>query len=613
MTGVMNPERKKHTVPEEDNMSSVVVSQTEILSTAIADAKQTVLAEPPVPAQISEQVETKDGARAIEVAALFDDAVLEVRHLDNPSAGRLSGMTKGLLGSAGAALLGTFALFADSYSQVAAEKAAQEAGTATISAARPHQNRSSGSTRDAAAGGLLFYGIGALLYGLHRASSERRENEFSIGSSPQATFKVDSERLPSQLFPLVRSTGTEYELLFTDAMSGEMTLNGKTTQLAELRTQARPAAGIEGAMAMAIPDGAKLSLEHESCSFLVRSVPRPRRYPVPLRVDWGTQSYTGAVLAGAAAVMAVMFAVPPDPRSLALDAFSNEQLAHYLVKAPEVKDEQTPWLQKQVQEKHESSGGKSAKDKSGKLGKQEAPKQPARYAVAGPKDNPDPKMTRKMAEDVAKNIGIVGLIHAGNIKGLGALMGSESALGNEAMNALGNMDGRTVGDAWGNNGMGYVGVGHGGDGTGDNTIGGGPWGTLGRSGGNPGYGRFTPAARLKDHRVTTPDWTLGPPEVKGSLDKELIRRVIRQHMNEVKFCYEKELTRDNSLQGRVVVKFAIGGMGNVMTSVVESSTLRAGRTDGCIAEAVRRWMFPKPQNGIVMVSYPFVLKSTTSE
>jgi hypothetical protein len=34
----------------------------------------------------------------------------------------------------------------------------------------------------------------------------------------------------------------------------------------------------------------------------------------------------------------------------------------------------------------------------------------------------------------------------------------------------------------------------------------------------------------------------------------------------------------------------------------------------CIAQAVRRWEFPKPQGGgIVIVSYPFVLKSAGAE
>ena len=94
----------------------------------------------------------------------------------------------------------------------------------------------------------------------------------------------------------------------------------------------------------------------------------------------------------------------------------------------------------------------------------------------------------------------------------------------------------------------------------------------------------------------------------GSLDKELIRRVIRQHMNEVKYCYERELTRDSSLNGRVVVKFAIGGMGQVMTSAIESSTLANHNGEQCIADAVRRWQFSKPQGGVVIVSYPFQLR-----
>ena len=102
---------------------------------------------------------------------------------------------------------------------------------------------------------------------------------------------------------------------------------------------------------------------------------------------------------------------------------------------------------------------------------------------------------------------------------------------------------------------------------------------------------------------------VGPPKIIGSLDKELIRRVIRSHMNQVKFCYESELTRNQKLEGRVQVQFIIGTTGSVMNSIVQSSTLGSVQTESCIANAVRRWEFPKPQNGIVSVSYPFVLKT----
>ena len=48
-----------------------------------------------VPAHVAEQVEVRDGAYAIEVSALFEDAVQEVRHLDNPAGGKTSALTRG--------------------------------------------------------------------------------------------------------------------------------------------------------------------------------------------------------------------------------------------------------------------------------------------------------------------------------------------------------------------------------------------------------------------------------------------------------------------------------------------------------------------------------------
>ncbi len=580
------------------------------MSAANMNSGMTLLTDAQVPQQVAQQVESADGARAIEVAALFDDAVLEVRHFHNPAGGRLGRFTKALLGTAGAALLGTGALFAQSYAQVVAEKAQAEAG-------RPVRAKNFGHARDGAAAGLLFYGIGGLLYGLYRAKEERQENEFSIGSATGTTFKLSGDGLPAARFPLVRSNGTDYEFLFTESMTGALSLHGQVTTLADLKTQAEPALGIPGAHSLAIPDGGRLALKYQNCEFLIRSVPRPRHYPVPLQVDWRAQSYTGAVLAGAASLLGLMFAMPPDPRSLALDSFSNEQLVRYLVKAPEVKEETAPWLQSQKQEAA-SSSGRAAKEKSGQMGKPEALRRTdARSSFAGPKNNPDPKLAQKAAAEAAKNVGVLGILHSGNVAGLTALLGDKSALGNEAENALGNINGLHVGDGYGHNGLGLIGYGPGGDGPGDNTIGLNLTGTclpgtLCSNGNRNGtYGSRPPAAKLtcKNCGKAPPAWHLDPPTVVG-YDKDLIRRVVRQHMNEVKFCYEKELQHDNGLSGRVVVKFSIGGMGGVTTSFVEASTLPRGQTDQCIANAVRRWQFPKPQqNGLVVVSYPFVLKT----
>ena len=76
----------------------------------------------------------------------------------------------------------------------------------------------------------------------------------------------------------------------------------------------------------------------------------------------------------------------------------------------------------------------------------------------------------------------------------------------------------------------------------------------------------------------------------------------------MKYCYEQELTRKPTLGGRVVVNFAIAGTGQVLTSVLQSSTMANASVENCTVQAVKRWQFPAPEGGgLVTVTYPFVL------
>ena len=98
--------------------------------------------------------------------------------------------------------------------------------------------------------------------------------------------------------------------------------------------------------------------------------------------------------------------------------------------------------------------------------------------------------------------------------------------------------------------------------------------------------------------------------VHGSLSKDVIRRVVHRHLNEVKFCYERELASRPDLSGRVSIKFLINGMGAVQSSAATDSTLGNAALDTCIAMAVRRWTFPQPEGGgVVIVTYPFQLET----
>ena len=116
------------------------------------------------------------------------------------------------------------------------------------------------------------------------------------------------------------------------------------------------------------------------------------------------------------------------------------------------------------------------------------------------------------------------------------------------------------------------------------------------------------AGGLGGRRAHAPDVIPGQANVRGSLDKEIIRRIIRRHINEVKYCYEQELTKKASLGGRIMVQFTIAASGQVIASVLQNSTMGNAKVENCTVQAVRRWEFPKPLGGgIVIVSYPFVL------
>ncbi len=144
------------------------------------------------------------------------------------------------------------------------------------------------------------------------------------------------------------------------------------------------------------------------------------------------------------------------------------------------------------------------------------------------------------------------------------------------------------------------------------SIGLGTPGTVGQGSGAPGgSGYGARSADPKAPKALPAEVVPGTPEVRGALDKELIRRIIRRHLNEVKFCYEKERTRNPRLQGRVTVQFTIAPTGAVAASIVQSTTLGNPPVEQCFAAAIRRWEFPKPQGGVVVVTYPFVLKAGT--
>lgn len=162
--------------------------------------------------------------------------------------------------------------------------------------------------------------------------------------------------------------------------------------------------------------------------------------------------------------------------------------------------------------------------------------------------------------------------------------------------------------------MSASGSGYGAGGVGYGTIGIGSIGVIGKGGGGgygAGYGR---GMAVHAHRAVAPRIVVGRAVVMGSLDKEILRRIVRRHINEVRYCYEKELGTHPKLAGRVALKFVIDENGQVASSEIASTTLNNEGVESCLAAAARRWDFPKASGGgVVVVNYPFVFKPAEPE
>lgn len=145
--------------------------------------------------------------------------------------------------------------------------------------------------------------------------------------------------------------------------------------------------------------------------------------------------------------------------------------------------------------------------------------------------------------------------------------------------------------------------------SGEGTIGLGSTGLIGKGGGGSGsgYGRGA-GAGFGGRGTRVPTVRQAKAEVMGSLDREVIRRIVRAHVNEVRHCYELGLQSDPNLKGRITIDFRIEPSGKVSAATVVEDTLAVAAVGTCIAARAANWTFPTTPGGVVTVRYPFVLE-----
>jgi len=435
-----------------------------------------------------------------------------------------------------------------------------------------------------------------------------------------ADFLFGSEVLGADRLPIVLYSGGHAYAVVPPGAQAELTVSGQTYMLAELQAQGKlgPCPELPGAQQFALAPGGSAKIDFKGFSFLVKSVHAGK--PVGLGfgpvVSWRDHVWTGLSLALHLAFLLMVYFLPPRATSLSLDLLNQDpRLVDFSLDPEELEKEEIPQT---GGDGNEGGQGERHKDEEGQMGKEDSAKTDNHYAIKGPKDNTDPHMAREQAKQEAQNAGVIGVLRqiAGSWNTPTSPYGRDTALGTDDVNALGALMGRQPGDNYGHGGLGLRGTGRGGGGTGLGTLGLGRLGTMGHgAGGGTGQGYGSGAGGLgKRSGKGPPTLRAGIPEASGGLSKEAIRRVVRRHLNEVRFCYEDELRQRPDLDGRVAVRFIISQTGSVQSATIANSTVGSPSVDNCIAQAVRRWAFPSPEGGgVVVVTYPFTLTSADSE
>jgi hypothetical protein len=320
-------------------------------------------------------------------------------------------------------------------------------------------------------------------------------------------------------------------------------------------------------------------------------------------------SYVGGSLAVHLGILALLQALPVEAAGVGLEHDTSELTS---LKTAGVAPTEAP---PEKPDTDAEAGGKapdaaSMKLPSGAAGNPEASKASGHMQVA--QTQASPQMSREEAIQIAISAGVLGSDRlVSGVKALSAT--TDFASGFDTANINGPLFGAD-GEGRGNFGGGVIGTDLGGG------CLGGPCGTIGTGGryntigtGPHAGGHFGLSGRDgiggHGHQATLPH--VGEPAINNGSDysKSIVRRYIRRHLNEIGYCYEKQLLAHPDLGGEILVKFLISPSGAVQSA---EGTGFDHEVASCLAGVIQSIEFPKPgDGGGVQVNYPFTFHPTS--
>ena len=100
--------------------------------------------------------------------------------------------------------------------------------------------------------------------------------------------------------------------------------------------------------------------------------------------------------------------------------------------------------------------------------------------------------------------------------------------------------------------------------------------------------------RKGELRVEAPTEVTGVGRKSIYRSPDAIQEVLISHNAAIRYCYERELKRNPTLKGKIMVRITIGADGAVKDAAIVNSSLNSERVERCILARIRLWKDFKP-------------------
>lgn len=444
--------------------------------------------------------------------------------------------------------------------------------------------------------------------------------DVTIGSDEKSTIVMPLLGISKQSHTLLKLS-TSVQIFLTPEMSGDFYQGDEQCSLSDLKRKGRVVQNQSGfELELAQGEAVRLGMHNDLLSIYIRYVgetPAPLVGPIfDLSASESTAVLMSFVIAAILGLYMMIYSPkPPEDENKVEEQLRKATITFNAPKKKEVvkvEEEQAPQIKKIVKvEMKKEPTQTTTKTDAGKAAELRPTPSPKKTNVASSSVKQGGTInTGKSAANAkseTRDVTKMGLLSTFGGKGTQSQLskaydGSGELLGDaaKATGSSGSNENRT-GDSLGGR---LKNVGAGGKGAATYGIAG--VGTQGK-----GTGAFGSGAGGIGKRGRV-DLNIGEAEAEfsGSIDREAIRRVIRENIKQFENCYNQALRRNSDAYGKIEVQWHIEDRGRATNSIVKTNTMGDKQMGECIARVIRGLTFPEPPpDQIAEVTYPFVFAS----